>query len=372
MENSEEKVHILYVDDEEDNLIVFRSAFRRYYKVHTATSGEQGLEILKNEPVALVITDQRMPNMTGVQFLKQLPDEPYSIRIILTGFSDVEAIIDAINTGKVYRYITKPWDKDDLKITIDRAIDSYRLRLHNTELIKELQQANEHLEEKVLERTGEVNRQKEQIEQLLLNILPAETAEELKATGTSKARSYELVTVLFADIKDFTKIGESLSPEELVAEIDFYFRNFDSILTRYEIEKIKTIGDAYLCAGGLPNPNTSNPVDVVRAALEMQEFVQTMKEERLASGSPFFEIRIGIHSGPVVAGIVGHKKFAYDIWGDTVNTASRMESCSEVGKVNVSGTTYELIKDQFACTHRGKLEAKNKGEIDMYFVDKAL
>jgi class 3 adenylate cyclase len=372
MENLEEKVNILYVDDEEDNLIVFRSAFRRFYKVHTATSGEAGLNVLKTEQIALIITDQRMPSMTGIQFLQQLPDEPYSIRMILTGFSDVEAIIAAINTGKVYRYITKPWDKDELKITIDRAIEAFRLRQHNIELVQELQMANEHLEEKVVERTAEVNRQKEQIEQLLLNILPAQTAEELKATGKSKARSYQLVTVLFADIKDFTLIGESLSPETLVAEIDYYFRTFDNIISKYDIEKIKTIGDAYMCAGGLPNPSSANPVEVVQAALEMQQFVQDTKQERLISGLPYFEIRIGLHSGPVVAGIVGHKKFAYDIWGDTVNTAARMESCSEAGKVNISGTTYALIKDHFACTHRGKVEAKNKGQIDMYFVDKRL
>jgi class 3 adenylate cyclase len=214
-----------------------------------------------------------------------------------------------------------------------------------------------------------IEKEKQKSDELLLNILPAETAEELKETGEAAAKSYKMVTVLFSDFKNFTMVAEKLSPEKLVAEINYYFSAFDQIIQKHEVEKIKTIGDAYMCAGGLPHENITNPIDVVLAALEIQEFMTQDKLERQKLNQPFYEIRIGVHSGPIVAGIVGIKKFAYDIWGDTVNIASRMESGGEVGKVNISGATYELVKDKFNCTHRGKMEAKHKGMIDMYFVD---
>ena len=206
-------------------------------------------------------------------------------------------------------------------------------------------------------------------EELLLNILPSEVAEELKQKGSADAKQFDDVTVMFTDFKGFTKISEKLTPSELVAEIDTCFKAFDHIIHKHNIEKIKTIGDAYMCAGGLPVINKSHASDVVKAAIEIQHFMQQHLKERELQGKEIFEIRIGIHTGPVVAGIVGVKKFAYDIWGDTVNTASRMESSGEVGKVNISGSTFELVKDQFNCIHRGKISAKGKGEIDMYFVD---
>jgi len=214
-----------------------------------------------------------------------------------------------------------------------------------------------------------ITKEKQRSEELLLNILPKETAEELKATGSAKTKSFDLVSVMFTDFKNFTQASEKLTAEELVKEINYCYSEFDKIVTKYGIEKIKTIGDSYMCAGGLPAPNSTHATDVVRAGLEMQEFILKNKATREKQGQPFFELRLGVHTGPVVAGIVGIKKFAYDIWGDTVNTASRMESSGEVGKVNVSGSTYEIIKDKFECVHRGKVKAKNKGEIDMYFVE---
>jgi adenylate cyclase len=216
---------------------------------------------------------------------------------------------------------------------------------------------------------NKISVEKKRSEKLLLNILPAETAEELKATGTAKTKRLDLVSVLFTDFKNFTQASEILTPEELVAEINYCYSEFDHIVERYGIEKIKTIGDSYMCAGGLPVSNNTHPFDVVSAGLEMVKFIERNKQERIQSGLPYFELRLGIHSGPVVAGIVGIKKFAYDIWGDTVNTASRMESSGEVGKVNISGTTYELVKEKFNCIYRGKIEAKNKGVIDMYFAE---
>lgn len=214
-----------------------------------------------------------------------------------------------------------------------------------------------------------ISKEKHRSEELLLNILPEKTAAELKETGKAKTKRFESVSVLFTDFKNFTQASEELTPEELVEEINHCYSEFDRIVSKYGIEKIKTIGDSYMCAGGLPVPNNTHPFDIIAAALEMTLFIEKNKKDRIEKGLPYFELRLGIHTGPVVAGIVGIKKFAYDIWGDTVNTASRMESSGEVGKLNISGATYELVKDKFTCIYRGKVEAKNKGLIDMYFVE---
>jgi len=211
--------------------------------------------------------------------------------------------------------------------------------------------------------------EKKRSDDLLLNILPEETAEELKEKGSATPRFYPRVSVLFTDFKGFTKIAEKLTPEELVEELNECFIAFDRIIDKHNLEKIKTIGDAYMCAGGIPVPNDHNPFDVVKAALEIKEFMESLRKEREAKGQDFWELRIGVHTGPVIAGVVGKNKFAYDIWGDAVNTASRMESSGVPGEVNISGATYEIIKDHFDCKHRGKIAAKNKGEIDMYLVN---
>jgi len=206
-------------------------------------------------------------------------------------------------------------------------------------------------------------------EMLLLNILPAMVADELKNSGITKARRYEQATVMFSDFKDFSQIAKTLPPEQLVAELDVYFKAFDYIIGKYQIEKIKTIGDAYMCVGGIPDVKGSSPKDVVKAALEIQSLLAKFKVERQKAGKPFFEARIGIHTGPLVAGVVGSKKFAYDIWGDTVNVASRLETSSEAGRVNISETTYKLVKTEFKCEARGLVAIKNLNQVAMYFVE---
>lgn len=213
-----------------------------------------------------------------------------------------------------------------------------------------------------------IEREKERSDKLLLNILPEETAQELKDKGKVKGKKYDDVSVLFSDFKGFTSYSENLSPEDLVETVDFYFSKFDEIIEKHELEKIKTIGDAYMCAGGLGKSYENHAQNAVNAAFEIASFVEKTKNDRSASDLTF-DIRIGISSGPVVAGVVGTKKFAYDIWGDTVNIASRMESASEAGKINISDSTFVKIKDQWTCEYRGEIQVKNKGAMKMYFVN---
>ncbi len=213
-----------------------------------------------------------------------------------------------------------------------------------------------------------IEEEKNRSDLLLLNILPAETAQELKQKGRVEAKRFESVSVMFTDFQGFTLSSQSFSPEKLVRSVDFYFSEFDKIIGRHGLEKIKTIGDSYMCAGGLPFPSEEHPAKMIDAALEIMEFMQEAKESRNPEIADF-DIRIGINTGPVVAGVVGTRKFAYDIWGDTVNVAARMESNSKPGKINISEYTYELIKDDFSCKYRGKITVKNHGEMKMYYVN---
>ena len=236
---------------------------------------------------------------------------------------------------------------------------------------RELASANQELaakNEEIESQKEIIEKEKERSEALLLNILPKEIAEELKHNPNLPPRSYDQVSVIFTDFKGFTQAAEQLTPEELIDELAECFSEFDSICEKWNLERIKTMGDAYMCAGGVPTTNYTNPVDAVNAAMEMQEVIEQLKQKKILQGRPYFEMRLGIHTGPVVAGVVGKKRFAYDIWGDTVNLAARMESSGEVGRVNISEYTYSLVRDYFFCSYRGKIEAKNKGEVDMYFV----
>ncbi|MEO8762990.1 MAG: adenylate/guanylate cyclase domain-containing protein [Ginsengibacter sp.] len=213
-----------------------------------------------------------------------------------------------------------------------------------------------------------LDRQKVEIENLLLNILPAEVAHELQTKGHAIPRNYESVSVLFTDFKGFTAIADKMTPTEVVHELSTCFMAFDNIVEKHRLEKIKTIGDSYMCAGGIPTYHEDHVCNMVKAGLEMLSFIEQYNKSRIADGFDVWDIRVGIHVGPVVAGVVGTKKYAYDIWGSTVNIASRMESNGLPGMINISAATYELIKNDFDCNYRGKIHAKNVGEIDMYFV----
>ncbi|MEZ4788930.1 MAG: adenylate/guanylate cyclase domain-containing protein [Flavobacteriales bacterium] len=266
------------------------------------------------------------------------------------------------------------WFYTALVLAISIALFSY-IKVRE----RQLRMRNLILERKVEERTAEVvaqskeiEGQKVRIEDLLLNILPKEVSEELKEKGKATARRYDQVTVMFTDMKGFTQMAEKMTPEELVNELDDCFIRFDEVIGRYGIEKIKTIGDSYMSACGVPKSDPHHAVKAVMAAMEVNAIMNEWHKEHLAVGKQPWTLRIGLHSGPVVAGVVGKRKFAYDIWGDAVNTASRMESSGAPGEVNISGTTYSLVKDYFECEHRGQVEAKNKGRIDMYFVRRLL
>lgn len=250
----------------------------------------------------------------------------------------------------------KTYNQEDLRIGYLLAVQ-LSAAIRNAERFEELNRLNAELEE-----------EKRKSEQLLLNILPIDIASELKQCGTVKPVYYESASVLFTDFKNFTQLSEKLSPQELVDELDYCFSCFDQFIEAHNLEKLKTIGDSYMCVGGIPTPNKTHAIDAVLAAINIRTFMQWRKKEKALLNQPYWDIRIGIHSGPLLAGVIGHKKFAYDVWGDTVNTASRMESSGVSGSINISHATFELIKDLFAVEYRGKVNAKNKGEIDMYLV----
>jgi|GEM_PF-2008433 len=320
--------------------------------------------------------------------------------------SGPEATRDLLRQTTILKRVAGNW----LVTHVHGSDPDYRLREGEYMTYGDIHTRNKDLEREVMQRTEELRAEKKRSDALLLNILPEEVAEELKAKGEADAKLIDQVTILFTDFKGFTAMSEHMAPRDLVRDLNECFSAFDRICEKHNIEKIKTIGDAYMAVGGLPTANTTHAVDAINAALEIRDFIAEGRAKKAAAGLPWFEIRIGVHSGPVVAGIVGVKKFQYDIWGDTVNTASRMESSGEVGQVNISEATYALVNDArkvngewsivnggsthsptpdhhspatahspftnshspaFAFTPRGKVQAKGKGELEMYFVSRA-
>jgi class 3 adenylate cyclase/DNA-binding NarL/FixJ family response regulator len=398
---------ILFVDDEPDMEELIRQRLRKHVReekfiLEFAGNGRLALEKLKvYSDIRIIVTDINMPEMDGLTLLSELSklDRP-TRTLVVSAYGDMQNIRSAMNNG-AFDFVTKPIDFIDLDLTLEKTVQEVLYVLQSLETKQKLQdetierikaqeealkqaeenakliiQQNIMLEEKVAERTLELaekneilNVELQRSEQLLLNILPYETAQELKMSGKAVARYYPDITVMFTDFKGFTHIAEKLSPEQLVQEIDEFFTAFDLIMEKNGIEKIKTIGDAYMAASGLPAINDTHALDMVNAAVDIIEYMEVQKQIRISESRPVFDIRIGIHTGPVVAGIVGHKKFAYDIWGDAVNLASRMESSGEAGQINISQCTYDRISSNYSCIFRGEIEAKNKGKVGMYFVN---
>jgi len=361
------KYTILAVDDNKLVLTMIKHAFSSelsLYNVITAENGKIAYELAIEKNPDLILLDLEMPVMDGLQTLEHLKrnDQTKDIPVIMVTSSKYLPV--AFEAGAT-DFIHKPIDKIELLVRVKSTLSLFKLL---QSIIKQSEQLELQSEQLELQK-ARLEDEKRKTDTLLLNILPYEVAEQLKNKGYVQAKHYRMVSVLFTDFEGFTRISEMLSSEEIVRELSICFEKFDEIVEKHYIEKIKTIGDAYMCAGGLPIRNKSNPIDVALASLKVQKFMGDYNKIKRSLNQPEWNLRIGIHTGEVVAGVIGKKKFAYDIWGDTVNTASRMESSGAPGRVNISGDTYKYIKDYFDCSYRGKVQAKNKGEIDMYFIE---
>jgi adenylate cyclase len=340
---------ILVVDDNEMNRdMLGRRLERQGHTVLEAENGRKALEILESVKVDLVLLDILMPELDGMQTLEMLKAHKtnrYTPVVMLSALDELDKVVRCIEIG-AEDYLPKPFNPVLLNARIGACLEKKRLR----------DQEQAYLEQLRIER--------EKSERLLLNVLPKSIADRLKQGETSIADSFPDVTVLFADLGDFTRLATELPAPELVHLLDEIFSKFDWLAELHLLEKIKTIGDAYMVVGGLPMPRPDHVEAVAEMALDMQKVVTKLN----AGDRKGFELRIGISTGPVVAGIIGSKKFIYDLWGDTVNTASRMESLGQLGAIQVSEPTYERLKDKYTFEHRGKIEVKGKGKMTTYFL----
>jgi class 3 adenylate cyclase len=290
---------------------------------------------------------QLVKKASSDEFLNQ-----YSSQIILS-LESYKDILGVIIFGS-----TKPqiYNQEDLRI-------GYLLAL---QLSSAIRNANSFENLNLLNSRIEIEKQKS--DRLLLNILPAKIAEELKYTGRVKPVYHPSATILFTDFEGFSRTSGLMTPEDLVEELDYCFSTFDQIIEKYHLEKLKTIGDSYMCGSGIPIPTPTHAFDMILAALEIQIFMEMRKQQKIELNLPYWNTRIGINSGSLLSGVIGKKKFVYDVWGDTVNFASRMESSGVAGRINISQSTFELVKDSFDVEYRGKIVAKNMGEVDMYLI----
>ena len=369
-----QQLAIICVDDESIVLqglsAQLERTFGKEYLIELAQTGEEALQLIqelidKGLQIAVLITDQLMPGMKGSELLKKSKAIcPMTLNILLTGQAVADDVGAAVNEGNLYRYISKPWESNDLILTVKEALRSYEKDIQLEEQNKRLEEINKELEIKVKKRTEELAEEKSKVDQLLRNILPEKVARELIETGKTIPARYDEVTILFSDFKDFTNIVSTIPVKRLIKELNELFSTFDEIMEQEGIEKIQTVGDAYLAVCGLPEEKDDHAQRCVRAGKKMIQFLS----ERNKISSIKWNIRIGLHSGPIAAGVVGKKKFAYNLFGDTINIASRIESTGEPGKINISAYTYDLIRNDFDCEYRGKITAKGKGELDMYFV----
>jgi class 3 adenylate cyclase len=329
-----------------------------------------------------LLVNRNTPKTPFVELLQDMLGLTFFVCVPLKSGDKVFGYLLSSNDKEAYPFYP-PFDQGHYEIFtaiaafVSAAWTNQKLYRDLAQALQGLATANSELEARVAARTEDLDqrnqqlaREKERSEELLLNLLPRQTAMELQKTGQAVPRSFESAIVVFADIVGFTDISEKMTPGELVSELDQVFRAFDHIVQRHGLEKLKTIGDCYMFAGGLPTPDPLSAIAAIQACLEFQEFLQRRKDELERQGKPYFLMRYGINCGPLVAGVVGSKKFAYDVWGSTVNIAARLESAAEVGRVNISESTYELVKDAFHCEARGAITVKHGRQIQMYYVDK--
>jgi len=351
---------ILYVDDEEQNLISFKATLRREYTIFTALSGEEGLDIVRNNEIHLIITDQRMPGMTGVQFLeKVVPEYPDTIRMILTGFSDIEVVIEAINSGRVFRYITKPWDEKELKLIIENAKRFWDLQMYNKELLRNLQLKVEE-QEKTL--------------RIFRKYVPAPIIQ--KAMDTTEGSIFDgesrNVAVLFCDIRGFTPMSEDLLPKEVVSFLNDYYSIMTSVVNRHNGNVTQFVGDEIFATFGAPVAYTTNEENAVFAALEMMKHLNLLNDKYSDKFKREIQMGIGINSGEVVVGNLGSDaKIEFAVTGDTVNTGKRIETLTKdhPNSVLISHSIYEKTKDLLCVTPWEPLFVKGKrAKIRVYEV----
>ena len=351
---------ILYVDDEQQNLITFKATFRKEYKIFTAQSGKDGLEILRNHPVHLVITDQRMPRMTGVEFLKIISVEyPEIIRIVLTGYSDMEAIIQLINTGQIFRYITKPWDEHELRLTIENARQMYELKQSNKQLLSKLQMKVEELERTL---------------KLFMRYVPEVVVE--RTLNNTSASIFEgetkEIAVLFCDIRGFTSMSEVLEPRDVVGFLNDYYAMMTEIVKRYSGTVQQFVGDEVFACFGAPVATSANERFAVLCAIDMMKQREELNERYRTKMGQEIEMGIGINSGEVVAGNLGSEdRISYSVTGDTVNTGKRIEMLSKniPNSILISEKVYQQVKELVDVRSLGPIEVKGKREkIELYQV----
>ncbi|MGE5569582.1 MAG: adenylate/guanylate cyclase domain-containing protein [Rhodospirillales bacterium] len=342
---------ILLVDD---NLLgramISRELAAEGYEVVEARNGREGLDLLAREAVDVVLLDMIMPEMDGPAVLRHMKSDPALAAIpvvMISAQDDIAGIVSAIEMG-AEDYLPKPPNPVLLRARVGASIE--RKRLADAER----------------RRTQELETERRAAEALLRNILPKTVAEELREKGSVAPRYYEDATIVFTDFAGFTNTTEGLAAQDLVELLNTYFTVFDRIVARYELEKLKTIGDSFMFAAGLPVRSPSHPVDAVLAELEMLDAVAGM---HCMDPRCTWQMRVGAHTGPVIAGVVGESKFAFDVWGDTVNLSARMEAGSQPGRLNISERTYVRVKDFFACEPRGRLRTKDGKEVEMYFVN---
>jgi adenylate cyclase len=347
---------VLIVDDNENNRdLLLRRLSREGCALAMAENGTQALEIMKRADFDLILLDIMMPEIDGFVVLAELKKDPklqHIPVIMISAIDELESVVRCVELG-ADDYLMKPFNPVLLRARVNALLERKHLRDKEMRRTEELRRA-----------LVEIEAQRKKTEELLLNILPASIAHELQTEGCVKPMYFEDVTVVFADFVGFTLSTEELPADALVQILHAYFTAFDAIMARYGLEKLKTIGDCYMFAGGMPERKPSHPVDSVLAALEMIEAT----EQFAASGPVHWKLRIGMHTGPVVAGVVGIHKFAFDIWGESVNLSSRMESSGVPGRVNMSASTYARVKDFFACEKRGRIKIKDGRELEMYLV----
>lgn len=354
------KFAILYVDDEPQNLISFKATFRREYTVFTALGGEEGLEILKENDVHLIITDQRMPGMTGVQFLERtLADYPDTIRMILTGFSDTDAIIDVINHARIFRYITKPWDEQELRMTIENARQVYKLQKSNKRLLSELQLKVE---------------EQERTLKLFMRYVPEAVVEKALSNTTSSIFEGEMkdITVLFCDIRGFTLMSEELAPKEVVTFLNDYYAMMTEAVKKHNGTVNQFVGDEVFACFGAPIATQHNERNAVLCAIEMLEIRKVLNERYKDLIGREFTIGIGVNSGTVVAGNMGSEdKISYSVTGDTVNTGKRIETLTREAPNSalISELVYQCVADLVEVKSWGPIEVRGrKGKVQVYEV----